>query len=145
MVMYTKLMTAYDFEVKTDVQWPRIARQNTGGGFVNEPLQFPPTVVSPAKMNGQRTLLLENPTDVPIIIQPILLGDLEQKHKLEMALKDDYPFLGKLFFELFRELFFDHFFENFFSWGMPLLHIFRCPEKRPKIFGRFRHRYEPYQ
>lgn len=90
MVMYTKLMTAYDFEVKTDVQWPRVAKQN--GGFVNEPIQFPPTVVS-AKVTGQRTLVLENPTDVPIIIQPILLGDLEQKYKLEQALKDDYPFL----------------------------------------------------
>jgi len=85
-------MTAYDFEVKTDVQWPRIARQ-TNGAFVTEPIQFPPTVVS-AKVTGQRTLVLENPTDLPIIIQPILLGDLNEKYKLEAALKDDYPFLG---------------------------------------------------
>lgn len=98
MVLYTKLMTAYDFEVKTDVQWPRLAKQNAGGNFISEPIQFPPTVVS-AKVTGQRTLVIENPTDYPIIVQPILLGDMEQKHKIEAALKDDYPFLGKAFLE----------------------------------------------
>jgi hypothetical protein len=94
-VLYTRLKTMYDFEIKTNVQWPRLARISSDGPFIHEPILFPPTVVN-AKITGQRTLVIENPTEWSIIVQPILLGDMENKHKIENELKKDFNFLVDL-------------------------------------------------
>ena len=60
-VLYTKLMTSYDFEFRTNVQWPRLhgpdigTRHAFGNNFVTEPIQFPQTVVGARPpMTGQR-------------------------------------------------------------------------------------------
>ena len=116
MVMYSSLLTQYDFEIETNVKWPELSQLSnsrhqtsanpnvpqTGEFKLNKKvqinsIQFPTMVVSNPNrpVTGQRTLIIKNPTDHYVYIQPFLLGDVESKHKIENALKADYPFLDR--------------------------------------------------